>query len=346
MNETSLPDLEALELRTNSYDVQRQAQPMELSVSEIVGKVTKVKQIAAEVMRDGTHFGTIPGTQKPTLYKAGAEILCLTFRLAPKYAGEQSPIDLGKGHREYIVRCELYHIVSGAFFGAGVGSCSTMESKYRYRPGPVAATGKGVPPTYWDLRNSDPAKAQESLGGKGFVARKIDGTWQVARAGETIENPNPADCYNTVLKIAAKRAYVDAVLKATAASEVYTQDLEDTVENGDVAGNFTASSERPEAKDSGLPKQPGDDATPSECPKCKAPLTFHASGKWGPWWSCSTYPKCDGKISLAKWEKKERKKANAEMDNPSYSDSEDAPTFMDDEEIKHGSAPISRRSES
>jgi hypothetical protein len=30
-----------------------------------------------------THFGTIPGTPKPSLWKAGAEVLCMTFRLAP-----------------------------------------------------------------------------------------------------------------------------------------------------------------------------------------------------------------------------------------------------------------------
>ena len=35
------------------------------------------------VMKEGTHYGTIPGTPKASLWKAGTEVLCMTFRLAP-----------------------------------------------------------------------------------------------------------------------------------------------------------------------------------------------------------------------------------------------------------------------
>lgn len=41
------------------------------------------------------------------------------------------------------------------------------------------------------------------------------------------ENPDIADTYNTVLKMAKKRAYVDGILSATAASDIFTQDIED-----------------------------------------------------------------------------------------------------------------------
>lgn len=205
-----------------------QQERMELSVDEIVAKVAKVREVAAKVMKEDIHYGVIPGTPKPTLYKAGGEILCLTFRLAPKY--EWSAKDLGHGHLEYIVRCELTHIHTNEFYGAGMGSCSTMENKYRYRPGPVTPTGRPVPKDYWNVRNSDPAKAKAMLGGHGYQAKKIDGKWEIVEQGETIENPNPADLYNTVLKMGCKRAYVSAVLSATAASEVYTQDLEDMVD--------------------------------------------------------------------------------------------------------------------
>jgi hypothetical protein len=42
---------------------------------------------------------------------------------------------------------------------------------------------------------------------------------------------NPADYYNTVLKMAKKRSQADAVLTATGASDIFTQDLEDLAEN-------------------------------------------------------------------------------------------------------------------
>ncbi|MDR1328620.1 MAG: hypothetical protein LBK23_03380 [Oscillospiraceae bacterium] len=45
--------------------------------------------------------------------------------------------------------------------------------------------------------------------------------------GELIENPDPADSVNTLIKMANKRAFVDATLKATGASRMFTQDAED-----------------------------------------------------------------------------------------------------------------------
>jgi len=47
---------------------------------------------------------------------------------------------------------------------------------------------------------------------------------------ERVPNPDLADQYNTVLKMANKRALVAAVLNCTAASDVFTQDLEDEAE--------------------------------------------------------------------------------------------------------------------
>ena len=85
-----------------------------------------------------------------------------------------------------------------------------------------------MPRAYWDVRQEDPAKAQELIGGKGFSVKKVDGQgWMIARGGEKVEHDNPADHYNTVLKMAKKRALVDAVLTSTAASDIFTQDLEE-----------------------------------------------------------------------------------------------------------------------
>jgi hypothetical protein len=102
-----------------------------------------------------------------------------------------------------------------------------MEKKYRYRPGPSKNTGKSVPKLYWDIRKEDPVSAQKHLGGKGFVAKKEGSSWFIFEQGEPIENDCIADVYNTILKIAKKRSFVDATLTATAASDIFTQDLEE-----------------------------------------------------------------------------------------------------------------------
>ena len=202
-----------------------------MSVQQVLGQVALIQQIMGAAMKDGEHYGKIPGCgDKPTLLKPGAEKLCLTFRLAPTYELDERQMD--RAHREYRVQCTLSSIMTGAFIGQGVGTCSTMEAKYRFRQGAAEPTDNPVPRVYWDLRGEDPAKAQELIGGKGFTVKKVDGKgWMIAKGGEKVENDNPADCYNTVLKMAKKRALVDAVLTATAASDIFTQDLEDITAN-------------------------------------------------------------------------------------------------------------------
>ena len=187
----------------------------EFDVNHIQIQVQKIQQIMNSVMKKDEHYGIIPGTQKPTLLKPGAEKLGLTFRLAPVFSGENVPLEMENGHREFIIKCDLIHIPTGKSFGQGVGSCSSKESKYRYR---WDKTENQVPKEYWSIRD------QDLLGGPQFVARKSDNVWWIY---QRVEHDNPADYYNTILKMAKKRAHVDAMLTATAASDIFTQDLED-----------------------------------------------------------------------------------------------------------------------
>ncbi len=193
-----------------------------------------------DAMREGEHFGRIPGCgTKPTLLKPGAEKLCLTFQLAPQYAYDER--QLPNGHREYLVTVTLLSRATQANVGQGVGSCSTMEAKYRYRGNAAEMTDKPVPKAYWDAKKEDAGKAQQLIGGKGFGVKKNDaGQWMITKSGgERAENPDLADTFNTVLKMAKKRALVDAVLTATAASDIFTQDLED------ITANLAAASPSP-----------------------------------------------------------------------------------------------------
>lgn len=202
------------------YDMTQDA----MTPDTMVRQISLIQHVMEKVMKDGEHYGVIPGCgKKPSLLKAGAEKLSLTFRLAPTYTITQT--DGLNGHREYYVKCSLTHIPTGKTFGEGVGACSTMEGKYRFRTGEVEFTDKEVPKAYWTDRD------QKLIGGKGFSTKKNDsGKWMIVRAGEKVEHDNPADYYNTVLKMAKKRAHVDAVLTATAASDIFTQDVEDMPE--------------------------------------------------------------------------------------------------------------------
>ena len=154
---------------------------------EVRQQVNQIQYLMKEVLQQGEHYGTVPGCgKKPTLLQPGAEKISFMFHLVPTY--EVKRYDMAGGHREYEVKCTLTSRDTGEVMGEGVGTCSTMESKYRYR-------SKWV----------NGSKVKE-------------------------ENPDIADTWNTVLKIAKKRAFVDAVKSTTAASDIFTQDIEDMPE--------------------------------------------------------------------------------------------------------------------
>lgn len=210
-------------------DQELQTIPAAWTPKEVMQQVQAIQQLMRDGMTQDEHYGIIPGTnsKKPTLLKSGAEKLGLMFRLAPKY--EITENNLPNNHKEFRITCSLYHINTGSFWGQGVGYCSTMESKYRYRSGVGESTKVQVPKAYWDLRRVGKSdEALQLIGGKGYTTKKgDDGLWWIHEKIEKTENPDIADVYNTALKIGKKRALVDATLTATAASDIFTQDLEE-----------------------------------------------------------------------------------------------------------------------
>jgi hypothetical protein len=201
-----------------------------MTAGEMQAQVNLIQEVMAQVMQDKQHYGTIPGCgDKPTLLKPGAEKLCLTFRLRPVINPHEDVMitDLSDGHRDVMVTCHILNM-EGVELATGLGSCSTMENKYRYRGGVKESTGKPVPAEYWNLKDAGKMKEAIALiGGPGHGVGKFDGAWTICIHGEKAENPDIADTYNTVLKMAKKRAMVDGILSATAASDIFTQDVED-----------------------------------------------------------------------------------------------------------------------
>ena len=197
----------------------------ERSVEEVVAQVEKVQRLMKSALIKDEHYGVIPGTNnKPTLLQPGAQKLCFLFRLVPRFHVER--VDLPGNHREYTVRCELENSQSGVHVGEGVGLCSTMESKYRWRK-----AERVCPHCSGDFikRSKSDDKGwycYAKLGGCGENFGPKDSRIVGQEVGRK-ENPDIADAYNTVLKMAKKRAFVDATLTTTAASDIFTQDVED-----------------------------------------------------------------------------------------------------------------------
>jgi len=190
-----------------------------LTIDGLVQRVQLIQHAMKRVMKADVHYGVIPGTgKKPTLLKPGAEKLLQLFMLRPLV--EESDVevtDFEGGHRSYLVRMPIAND-SGEVICHGVGECSTMESRYKWRNDP---TGRPVPKEYWENRDSS------LLGGPQYSVKKQGGEWVIT---QKVEHDNPVDYWNTALKMAKKRALVDGALTATAASDMFTQDIEDAPE--------------------------------------------------------------------------------------------------------------------
>ena len=136
---------------------------------EVAADVATLQEVMRAALVEGQHYGTIPGTPRPTLYKAGAEWLL-------KWAGY--------GHELERVEVER-HEQTGAKFAV----------TYRCRV---------------HLLHDTAATVATCDGYAGYDESR----WR-------------ASGWNTILKMAQKRALVGAALQATGASGLFTQDLED-----------------------------------------------------------------------------------------------------------------------
>ena len=163
-----------------------------------------VQEVMKSVMKQNVHYGAIPGAgDKPTLLKSGAEVLCMTFRIADKY--EVTDLSTADAIR-YRVTCIAEHQTTGEILGSGLGECSTGEEKYKWRKAVCKEEFEATAP---DMRR---VKFGRKQGGH-YTAEQV--------------RTEPADLANTVLKMACKRAKIAMVLNVTAASDMFSQDLED-----------------------------------------------------------------------------------------------------------------------
>ena len=202
----------------------------------------RIARMQKELLIAGTDYGNIPGVDKPSLGKPGAEKICLAYRFAARV---EQRLTIGDGITEPTLRYDAdCHLHLGSFdgpeVGVGHGSCNSWETKYRWRNAERACPNCGKP-----VRHSKPPRAGwycwTKTGGCGaeFAENAKEIKDQVVGREE---NPEPWDLANTIMKMAEKRAHVDATLRTTAASGIFTQDLEDNVPA--IEGEYTEVKEQ------------------------------------------------------------------------------------------------------
>lgn len=200
--------------------------PGPLDYRDVRKNTQLVKLALKEVMIENVDYGKIPGCgDKPGLFKPGAEKLGLMFKLGcfPEVKNESENPDIIK----YLVKTKVVHLPTGIEMCVGVGCASTDEEKYKWRKAKQKAEFEATP---------DDRKR---------IKYDYNTTTEQVRQ-------NPADVENTVLKMAAKRSMVDAIIKATAATDIFNQGEDDIIIDIEESRN---APKKPQAKTDVKPEE-------------------------------------------------------------------------------------------
>lgn len=204
----------------------------QVSAAELGQRLQVITEAMDNEMVVGTDYGVIPGTDKPALFKPGAEKLSVLFELNIQVRNLKT---WGPGdHLTVESLATVFHVPSGAQLGSGEGLCSTREKKYGKRRQDRLCPECGE---HHLKRSKYPPRDEPEAAPGWYCFEKVGGCGTnfphadpriIDQVIGDVENPDMPDTWNTVVKMAAKRAKVDAVLAVTGASALFTQDVEDT----------------------------------------------------------------------------------------------------------------------
>lgn len=184
------------------YQVTVRAPQMVMTTQDYAERRRAFDEFVSSQMKQDIDYGTIPHTQKPTLYKPGAEKIARMYGVRPQFTVEWQEADPATGYFTIKYRCQLVLVGTDHVMAEGLGLCSSFEKKYRWRK------------EWWNVTGNPPDNEgwEKTKGNKFF---------------RNIPNPDLVDTWNTVDKMSQKRSLVAASLCISGASERFTQDMED-----------------------------------------------------------------------------------------------------------------------
>jgi len=206
------------------------ALPAQASVEAQLAEIEVFQRLVKNRLIDGHDFGIIPGTQKPTMLLPGAQKITKLAKCRPHYIVLREVEEWDREPQPlfaYTIQCQLIYLPTGEIVDEGVGECNSMESKYRWRQRERECPECG---------QAAIIKGKAEYGGGWLCFRKKNGCGAkfndndpaiVDQPTGRVLNPDIADQNNTILKMAKKRALVDAALSLGSLADLFTQDLED-----------------------------------------------------------------------------------------------------------------------
>ena len=214
-------------------------------------------KLSTSVLKKDLDFGVIPGVNKPSLFKPGAEKLRFVYRLQTKMECIDKTIDIENGYLDFTYKTTVLTPDGQAVLAECEGNANSYESKFRYVWVKEGDVPEGMDKTKLEKRSSSVSefefaiqkaetsgpygkpkeywqkwfKAIESGEAKKVTRKSRTGkameAYEMGATSYRVENPDVMGLRNTIMKMAQKRSFVGAIMLATGASEFFTQDLED-----------------------------------------------------------------------------------------------------------------------
>jgi len=175
------------------------------TIQDTMQSIALLQGMVRDTLIRGVDYGRIPGTPQDSLWDPGASQIIGSFNC---YPGERRILKM-EDNQEKIVTCVEVPIISRAtqqVVGSGIGAASTLETKYKYRW--VAN------PQEWGYDDTAIKTFRTKRG------KDDDGNDTTLYR---IPNPEHSELLNTIVKMASKRAEVDAAESLPGVASVLRQ---------------------------------------------------------------------------------------------------------------------------
>ena len=167
-----------------------------------------VRETLRRKLTVGIHYGMIPGLPGEMLFEAGADTILPAYhcRATPAPGGITWRTEEDSEHLAVTVVADVIRWDTGEIVASGIGGASTRELKYAYR---------------WVLED-DPAL--RGLDKAGLKTRTLSYGKDAGKTQYRAPNPDLGDLENTIIKMAFKRAKVDAVQALPGVAGLFKQE--------------------------------------------------------------------------------------------------------------------------
>lgn len=177
-------------------------------VENTVRSLSLLRSLVNEILVEGRDYGSVPGLPE-FLWDPGASAIIASFNCHVGQRRILSFVNDGK-RLSMVLEVPIIHNITQSEVGSGIGASTIAETKHKYR---------------WERNPQDWGYTEGQIG-------KLETRERYDHTEYKILNPEPSDLLNTIIKMASKRAEVDAAEGLPGASSALKELLDPKLKKG------------------------------------------------------------------------------------------------------------------